>query len=434
MEQRNGRIDRHGQRHREVLIWHPVDGSEAGKISVGGHGEDIIRALRKLESMRADMGSVNPVIAPQMPGLIEGSLKVLDTRLAEAKIASARKFVRAETEIKARVAKLHERLLETRHDFHLTPEHIEMAVRTGLKLAGKPPLELATLQGISGDQVFKMPALSGSWARCMEGLRHPHTQVIRPITFDHAVANGRDDVVLIHLNHRLVQMSLRLLRSEIWAQDDVKKLHRVAVRSVSDDSLNDIAVIAISRLVITGGNHHRLHEELTFAGGYLREQGFKREEGVNRIQGWLDDAKPAQLDEKIFHEYRARFERAEKALLQTVDARSKDRLKFLVNTLSSRKQQEIDDISTVLEELEKAIKSELKKDSQPQQFDLFSEDECTQLKRDVAALEARLERIPEERAREIEAIQSRYAGFTERTFPVAIIFLIPTSLARGGRA
>ena len=96
MEQRNGRIDRHGQREKEVLIWHPVDGGEAGHATVGGHGDDILRALRKLESMRADMGSVNPVIAPQMSGLIEGSLTDLDTRLAEANIAKARRFVRAE--------------------------------------------------------------------------------------------------------------------------------------------------------------------------------------------------------------------------------------------------------------------------------------------------------------------------------------------------
>jgi hypothetical protein len=70
--------------------------------------------------MRADMGSVNPVIAPQMSGLIEGSLRDLDTRLAEAKIAKARRFVRAERELKERVAKLHERLLSTQQDFHLT--------------------------------------------------------------------------------------------------------------------------------------------------------------------------------------------------------------------------------------------------------------------------------------------------------------------------
>ena len=310
MEQRNGRIDRHGQRQKEVLIWHPVDGGAQGEMTVGGHGDDIIRALRKLESMRADMGSVNPVIAPQMSGLIEGSLKDLDTRMAEAKIAKARRFVRTERELKERVAKLHERLLTTQHDFHLTPDHILMAVKTGLALAGRPPLEAAKLADTPAGTVFKMPALSGSWARCLEGLRHPHTLQIRPITFDHAVAKGRDAVVLVHLNHRLVQMCLRLLRAEVWAQDDVKKLHRVTVRSVSDAQIDGPAAIVISRLVITGGNHHRLHEELTVAGGYLGDTNFRREEGVTKVQQWLDEAKPVlHALEKAYSELRADLEK-----------------------------------------------------------------------------------------------------------------------------
>jgi len=53
------------------------------------------------------------------------------------------------------------------------------------------------------------------------GSGHPHTGVRRPITFDHDVARGRDDIVLVHLEHRLVQMCLRLLRAEVWAPDDV---------------------------------------------------------------------------------------------------------------------------------------------------------------------------------------------------------------------
>ncbi len=252
MEQRNGRIDRHGQRQKEVLIWHPVDSGENGKASIGGHGDDILRALRKLESMRADMGSVNPVIAPQMSGLIEGSIRDLDTRVAENRIAKTRRFVSAERALNERVAKLHDKLLSTQQDFHLTPEHILMAVNTGLTLAGRPHLEPFSLPDAPSASVFRMPALSGSWARCLEGLRHPHTQQIRPITFDHTVAKGRDDVVLVHLNHRLVQMCLRLLRAEVWARDDVKKLHRVTVRSVPDASIDGPAVVVISRLVITG--------------------------------------------------------------------------------------------------------------------------------------------------------------------------------------
>jgi len=426
MEQRNGRIDRHGQRDTEVLIWHPVDGGGKGHASVGGHGEDILRALRKLELMRADMGSVNPVIAPQMSGLIEGSLKDLDTRLAEAKIAKARRFVRAERDLKERVAKLHERLLATQQDFHLTPDHIRMAVQTGLALAGRPPLESVSLAGAPQGSVFKMPPLSGSWARCSEGLEHPFRKgLIRPITFDHAIAKGRDDVVLVHLNHRLVQMCLRLLRAEVWAQEDVKKLHRVTVRTVPDSSIEGAAVVVISRLVITGGNHHRLHEELTASGGYLRDQSFRREEGVGRVQRWLDEARPVTANGSLFDALRVRFDRAQPAILQSVDARSKDRLKFLTNTLETRRKQEIDDIGAVLDELERAIQSELKKEQQPEQMSLFTEDERTQLKRDTAALEARLSRIPDERQMEMRAIASRYAKLDDRTFPVAVIFLVP---------
>lgn len=434
MEQRNGRIDRHGQRQKEVLIWHPVDGGDQGAVTVGGHGDDILRALRKLESMRADMGSVNPVIAPQMSGLIEGYLKDLDTRLAEAKITKARRFVRAERDLKERVGKLHERLLETQHDFHLTPDHVLMAVKTGLQLAEKSPLEPTELIDTASGLVFKMPPLSGSWARCLEGLRHPHTQKIRPITFDHAVAKGRDDVVLVHLNHRLVQMCLRLLRAEVWAQDDVKKLHRITVRTVPDDQIDGMAVAVISRLVITGGNHHRLHEELTVSGGYLRDQNFRREESVTRVQQWLDEANPIRASDSLFDAVRARFERSQSSILQSVDARSKDRLKYLSNTLLGRKQHEIENITAVLDELEKAIKAELNKDQQPEQLSLFSEDERTQLRRDTAALEARLARIPTERIQEAQAIEARYDNFVDRTFPVAVVFLVPESAVQGGQA
>lgn len=89
-------------------------------------------------------------------------------------------------------------------------------------------------------------------------------------------------------------MCLRLLRAEVWAQDDVKKLHRVTVPAVPDSPVDGPAVVVVSRLVITGGNHHRLHEELTVSGGYLRDQTFRREESVTRVQQWLDDAKPIE--------------------------------------------------------------------------------------------------------------------------------------------
>ena len=432
MEQRNGRIDRHGQREKEVLIWHPVDAKEDGE-AVGGHKDDILRALRKLDSMRADMGSVNPVIAPQMSGLIEGSLRDLDTRMAEAKIERARRFVRTDKEINSRVAKLHERLIETKEGLHLSPEHILMAVKTALALAEKPALQPLQWAGFESGAVFELPPLGGAWERCREGLEHPFTGKIRPVTFDHEVAKGRDDLVLVHLNHRLVQMCLRLLRAEVWAQEDNKKLNRVTVRVLPDDRLDTPAVVVVSRLVITGGNHHRLHEELTVAGGYLREQGFKREEGVTRVQALLDEGQPSRLDTVAFDTLRARFGAAEESIQQTLKARSRNRLESLGNTLEARKNSELKDISAVLSELERAIGAELGKAEDPEQLTLFSEDERTQLRRDNSALEARLARIPVEREQEIGAIEARYAAPQDRTFPVAVIFIVPASFAQEGR-
>jgi superfamily II DNA or RNA helicase len=429
MEQRNGRIDRWGQKQEEVLIWHPADGGEASADTLGGHKDDIIRALVKLEAMREDMGSVNPVIAPQMAGLIEGTRRELDTKEAEARAAKAKRYVRAEREIKERIEKLHERLLETQKDFHLTPERVYAAVKTGLALDKRPPLRPIELKGAPSGAVFEMPTLAGSWSRCMEGLRHPYTQKLRPITFDHQVAKGRDDVVLVHLNHRLVQMCLRLMRAEVWAQSDVKKLHRVDVRTLPASALSELAVAVVSRLVVTGGKHHRLHEELTVAGGYMKDTSFSREARVTQVNGWLEKATTIQAGERLFEGLKRRFEKNQDSILQAVEARSRDRLENLESTLENRKQQEIENITTVLDELERAIQQELLKATEPEQllfrFPEYSDEERTQVRRDNEALKMRLARIPEEKEQEIIAIRQRYEGYAVRTFPVALIFLVP---------
>lgn len=119
------------------------------------------------------------------------------------------------------------------------PDHIQAAVIIALALAEQPPLQPAVLRDPDGPDntrpaidVYYVPALRGSWAACKEGLEHPYTHLERPIVFDHASAQGRDDVVLAHLNHRLVAMSLRLLRAEIWSPDS----NRFASMNVGEDA------------------------------------------------------------------------------------------------------------------------------------------------------------------------------------------------------
>lgn len=433
LEQRNGRIDRHGQKEHVVRIWHPVGKTDGPDPTVMGKKpgdldddqEFLLRAVRKVDAIREDLGCVGPVIAQQIEDAMLGRRREIDTRDAEARAARARRFVAAERRLQERIATLHQRLLDARTAFELTPDRIAQAVSTALDIADKPPLGPARQHQGTDGFAFEVPILTGSWEQATRGLEHPHTGRRRPITFDHAVAKGRDDVVLAHLNHRLVQMALRLLRAEVWAHEDRRKLKRVAVRTIPKAMGDEPSVIIWSRLVITGGGHHRLHEELTMSGGELKAGGFARIRTIGRLDALLAASSPAEPAKGVFDLLRKRFKEQESQLLKAVEARSRERLEYLSSTLERRRKSEESDLEQVLTDLDKMIRKELVEDEQLHQGELFPTDEREQLRRDHEALRSRLERIPEERNREIAAIGRRYAEPADRTFPVAIEFLIP---------
>ena len=132
-------------------------------------------------------------------------------------------------------------------------------------------------------------------------------------------------------------------------------------------------------------------------------------------------------DPKTLEMIRGRFENAHAAILATTDARSEDRLEFLEKAIEKRKQGEINDITTLLDELESGIKKDIEDSTKlvQQELGLWPENERLQLKRDIDAIRARLARIPSERANEKKVIDLRYANLTSRTFPVAVTFILP---------
>jgi superfamily II DNA or RNA helicase len=439
MEQRNGRIDRHGQKENEVFIWHPVgtssDDSALTPGEISGDHEYLMRTADKVDRIREDVGSVGPVIARQIEEIMLGRRNSFNTASAEASAARSRRFIRVERQLRERIQKLHSTMMESQDEFHLSPGNVARAVEVALDLADKPPLIPQRLsRGESIATVFTVPELTGSWGRAIQGLEHPHTRERRPITFDHAVAKDRDDVVLAHLGHRLVQMCLRLLREEIWKVEDTKKLHRVTVRSVPDSLMSKPVALLWSRLVITGGDHRRLHEELTLSGGELGHDRFSRIRQVARREEILDAATPIEPSDALFSMLKQRFENNERAIMAAVEARSKERLDNLGKTLADRMAYDIASLNAVLNELELAITKELRPDETEGELYLpgLSPQETNQVNIDIAALEARLARIPEERQAEEGAIVRQYAHPVSRTFPAAVIFLVPDSMTEEG--
>ncbi|HMQ33883.1 MAG TPA: helicase-related protein, partial [Chloroflexaceae bacterium] len=491
MEQRNGRIDRHGQRHNpQVFHFAPAglisrkgaktqsragsaDSVTADRTGTAGLGaaavegavdlsgfaalrehtdipvgelegdlEFLMRAVQKVEQIREDLGKVGPVIADQVTEAMLGTRRRLETTEAERKAEPARRLVKFEQNLTEQIKKLYEQLQESRHTLRLAPENVEAVVRIALELAEQPPLVEATLPGVwpdpSGERrrcpVFHLPqGLRGSWQACTEGLEHPHTHKVRPIVFDHELAKGRDDVVLAHLNHRLVQMAMRLLRAEVWSGEARKKLHRVTACVIPDHVTTSPLAIVYGRLVVIGGDSYRLHEELITAGGEISQGRFRRL-NVGQVQNAIEAMTAREVSEQMRGELAELWPSIEGNVQSALAARAKERTESLQRLLDERRDKDLADITRVLEELERTIRGELAEIEKPtQQLPLplaeFSPAEREQYRRNLDALRLRLDQIPGELAQETKGIAARYADPQARLFPVAVMFLVPQRLA-----
>lgn len=440
LEQRNGRLDRHGQTH-DVLVYHFVTKGyrkqEQNTWDMHGPGleadlEFLFRAVQKVEQIREDLGKVGTVIAQQVEEAMLGKRQRLDTSQAERDNEPVRRLLKFERDLRAQIARHMEQLQETRQVMDFSPQNTHTIVETALELAGQRPLIPMTLPPLTPNpgkegQAYRLPALSGSWSVCAEGLAHPHTGEIRPISFDHNTVDGRDDVVLAHLNHRLVQMALRLLRAEVWSPASKKGLHRLTACLVSDTSLADPALIAFARLVVIGGDQNRLHEEIIAAGGFIKEGRLVRMNvtQVNNALSSMTEREPsAALRGRLIELY----PKLVPALLSALEARSKDRLEGVRKLLAERAEFEARSMEAILTELANAIKKEL---AEPEvvQLELWTSEEREQLNRNMDALQRRLAAIPAEIEQEKKVIQKRFATPQARTFPVAVAVIVPDKFA-----
>lgn len=442
MEQRNGRIDRHGQRSKSVYIWHPVgkgfDPEKSQNIAPGDIESDgyfLLRAAKKVDAIREDLGCVGGVLNAQIQDAMLGRSSRLDADAQNFRRERAKRMLALEKELTARIAKLHENLVRSRSDANLTPKNVQNAVETALALASKPPLERVAVKGDTGAvEAWKVPTFTDSWREAAVGLPHPHTGEVRPVTFDGEAIKDRDDLVLAHLNHSLVRMSLRLLREEVWKSGVGSKMHRVAVRSVP--GLEHPMVYVWSRLLIVGGDHLRLHEELTYSGGELKADTYRREPLIGRLQKLLEESHPVdEVPESVFNVLKSRFEKYENAVINTYEARSRERLENLLVTLERREKSEIKDVNDLLDELEKNIRAELSIEDDTERYTQltfdFAEEDMQELKRDFVALRARLDQIPAEREEETALIKKHYSSPRTLTFPAGVMFLVPENKTWG---
>jgi superfamily II DNA or RNA helicase len=431
LEQRNGRVDRFGQPHPTVEVYHFVgkDYERAAPGTIDGDLDFLFRIAQRIETIREDQGSTGDVIARQVEEAMLGRRREVDeTAIESSRTKLSRAVLRLERDLRDEILKLREQLDASIDQLGIRPDAVARVVTTALALARQPALRPLRKAGC-----FEVPALTHSWALATLGLKDPLDERQRPITFDHAVAGGDRDVVLAHLGHRLVAQSCRLLRAELWKTGGDRALSRVTACVVDDGALDEIAVLAHARLVVTGADGHRLHEEVIAAGGRVRHQRFARF-NVGEVKAALRAMTAEPVGEGVQRRLAADWPAIQPQVFRGVEARADDLIAGLQKRLAERAEEDAAAVDAVLRELQRTIQARLRElegeAGQQMRLAFGTEDERQQFARDLDGLRRRLAEIPDEIAREQQAVRRRYSTPSPRVFPAAVTFLVPRRLAR----
>ena len=442
LEQRIGRVDRHGQRHT-VEVAHFI-GAGWQHASPGSHEADLeflARVATKIATERADLGSVNPVLATAVEARMLGRPVLVDPMTVTARPDT--QMLRAERDLRAEAQRLRAQLDVSTRRLHVTPANVRRVTDVALELAGQPPLVDAG-PGHPGE--IDPPVFRSGWERTVGDLADPLSGQPRRLTFDGRVATDRDDIVLAHLEHPLVAQSARLLRSAVWGGRAA--LHRVsAVRAGLPDGsdIDGLLVAVFARLIVVGADGTRLHEEVMLTGRVLPadtagrgrsrrlELDAPRNAAVREaVEAALEPdacvpaAEPARL------RLAAEWETLQAPLAEDVRVRAAQRLASLARAFSRRAEEDAARVNGVFDQLHAMLRGALAGDGTRQlSFDDLDVDQRQQWERDRLAWQFRLEALPGERRRELDGVSARYAGLRELVFPFAVALVAPDDAVSG---
>ncbi len=220
LEQRNGRVDRHGQA-RDVTIHHFVTEQDQDL-------KFLAHVIKKADEIREDLGSVNELFDEAAHRrLVEGESAATVQADLDRRIATARGRANVEadstTDTGAEGRAAADQLAALSAELDLTPPTLHETLESAMAIrAGRPQLECA---GSPATCRILSPSLPG-WAEVIDtSLRRAADRTtlgpVAGITFTpealiediggRKVFRPRSDVALLHLSHPMLQRALSLL-------------------------------------------------------------------------------------------------------------------------------------------------------------------------------------------------------------------------------
>ncbi|QHI86361.1 DISARM system SNF2-like helicase DrmD [Klebsiella sp. MPUS7] len=409
LEQRNGRVDRHGQKADEVRIHHFVFKNQEDS-------EFLKHIVDKVETIRNDLGSVGALIADNVRKKALGQA----VNLAAIDDDARRRLAQEEMALEAR-------------DNESVTQMIDVLnrARSALDISESNQLDLLcqalNLEGCSeaimdlGDGEFSLIHVPTAWTECKAYVSTDYLQ--KRFSFNRDNARADDAVGIVHLDHPLMRRAISTFRVQMWGVQSTKnQLNRVTITESSEITVP--VLIAWGRLVLLGPENNRLHEGLVRCSLLIQEntlvpQAVARPDDAIYFTGHLESVKAliAPLIE---------------AITQQLSNAATEETKVLITTLNERGEVARKHAQSLSTERVMAIRKAIK-DWQSRSLDMqlqfvFDDEEQDQREQDLIALQYRLEQLEQERETEPKRLRNLYKVTNKKMYPVALEVILPKGI------
>ncbi len=429
MEQRNGRIDRHGQKAPAVFCMHFAYAGRQDQQFL-----DVV--VTKVRTQRADLGAVGDVIAAQVEEALRGERKVIED--PKTRWERQKADIKADILTREGIVRLRQAIGQARQVWQLSPDTLRRVLDEALRMQDHPGLEPVP-QGDLAGRAWYLKALPPAWGECGPWIKDSKGRLLA-LVFDDSLARDRKDATLVHLDHPLMKRAVGTFRANLWSAGlhSSHRLHRASYRVVTDPLITEPVILLVSRLVAIGSAGVKLHEELVLAGGEIRQF-----ELSPAPQEWLEKAMAVpgafpQIPQKVGDALRRFFAGHEQALRNELAARVQEREKTIRQQLRSRAVDEARQVRALIDErvkeIDRRIKEMVKELDAPGQFlPGFEPENLEQYRQDTQWLRGRRDQLFRERESEPQAVQRRYElRGAPRCFPLALLYLVPATYLKEG--
>ena len=451
IEQRNGRIDRKLQRetvvrcHYFIFVQRPED--------------RVLQVLMsKAETIQRELGSLSPVLEAHLATLLENGISrskidALSRAISETDAPTAeRSTVTSELEdtrernkdLEKQLERLSDILDRSKKSIGFSEPHFRNALSAALHIAGHEPLRRLEPAPDGGER-WAFPALDElkdrSWAETLDTLRAPQRRdqkpwewrreaPIRPLVFKDS-GSLDEDLVHLHLEHRVAQRLLGRLLSQGFVHHD---LSRAVVGQVG----NIPRVVLLGRLSLYGDGASRLHDEILAVAAQWRDLDNRQEplepyaEGAeHRALDLLEQALAAAGRGAVDDVVRQKLLRSVSRDVNDLIGPMKERANLLASLaearLADRGNREAKEMEAIIRAQSDRIGTQLTS-SKARRLPLeFNEVERRQLELDIKHWQKRLDRMETDVATEPPRILQAYVVKVTRVEPVGIAYLWPIS-------